>query len=316
MTKLPELYVAVDVEADGPIPGPYSMISLGMAVVGRPELTFYTELRPISDDFVPEALAVSGLDRDRLLREAPPAEEAMAAAARWINGLRRIGRPVFLGAPAVFDGMFVHWYFVRFLGKSPFNASGSGLDLRSYWMGLTGCEWVSSRKAVIKQQLKITDLRHTHHAGEDAVELAHVFDAVLKSRGSDVMQVVAAAVVENGRLLVVSKNIAPEVFYLPGGKPEEGESAEETLARELNEELGVSPLDMDLLGHVDDMAVLEGVPMRLTVFVTRIDGPPAPAAELAAMGWTDGRDSYIPRLAPAIRNQVLPMLAESGVFGR
>ena len=30
--ELPELYVAVDVEADGPIPGPYSMISLGMAV--------------------------------------------------------------------------------------------------------------------------------------------------------------------------------------------------------------------------------------------------------------------------------------------
>src|SRR6266508_1156457 len=77
VSNLPELYVAVDVEADGPIPGPYSMISLGMAVAGRPDLTFYTELRPISDDFVPQALAVSGLDRDRLLREAPPAEDAM-----------------------------------------------------------------------------------------------------------------------------------------------------------------------------------------------------------------------------------------------
>ena len=70
----PELYVAVDVEADGPIPGPYSMISLGMAVAGRPDLTFYTELRPISDAFVPQALAISGLDRDRLLTAAPAAE--------------------------------------------------------------------------------------------------------------------------------------------------------------------------------------------------------------------------------------------------
>ncbi|MEQ4722333.1 exonuclease [Nonomuraea sp. B19D2] len=182
MTKLSELYIATDVEADGPIPGPYSMISLGMAVVGRPELTFYTEVRPISDEFVPEALAVSGLDRDRLLREAPAAEEAMAAAAGWVNDLRRIGRPVFLGGPAVFDGMFVHWYFMRFLGKSPFSASGAGIDLRSYWMGLTGCEWVSSRKPLIKQQLKITQLPHTHHAGEDAAELAHVFDAILKAR--------------------------------------------------------------------------------------------------------------------------------------
>ncbi|MFI7642863.1 NUDIX domain-containing protein [Nonomuraea sp. NPDC049400] len=132
----------------------------------------------------------------------------------------------------------------------------------------------------------------------------------------DVMQVVAAAIVEQERLLLVSKNVAPEVFYLPGGKPEDGESAEQTLVRELNEELGVSPFDMNLLGHVDDVAVLEGVPMRLTVFVARIDGPPTPAAELATLGWTDGRDSYIPRLAPAIRNQVLPMLARSGVFGQ
>ncbi|MEH0938873.1 exonuclease [Micromonospora psammae] len=175
--KLPELYVAVDVEADGPIPGPYSMISLGMAVAGRPDLTFYTELKPISDEFVPAALAVSGLDRDRLLREAPTAEEAMSAAARWVNGLRRIGRPVFLAAPAVWDGMFVHWYFVRFTGRSPFGATGSGVDLRSFWMGLTGGEWAASRKGSIKHHLGLTDVPHTHHAGEDAAELAQVFDA-------------------------------------------------------------------------------------------------------------------------------------------
>ena len=59
----------------------------------------------------------------------------MSAAARWLNGLRTIGRPVFLAAPAVWDGMFVHWYFVRFIGHSPFGATGSGVDLRSYWMG-------------------------------------------------------------------------------------------------------------------------------------------------------------------------------------
>jgi hypothetical protein len=167
--RLPELYVAVDVEADGPIPGPYSMLSLGMAVAGHPELRFYTELKPISDDYVPEALAVSGLDRERLIAEAPTAAEAMVAAAAWVNGLRTIGRPVFLAAPAVWDGMFVHWYFVRFVGSSPFGATGSGVDLRSYWS--------RSRKTDI---LKAVGLRlpHTHHAGEDAAELAAIFDAV------------------------------------------------------------------------------------------------------------------------------------------
>lgn len=182
MSRLPEFYIAVDVEADGPIPGLYSMLSLGMAVVGRPDLRFYTEIRPISQEFEPAALAVSGLDRDRLLREAPAAEDAMAAAAAWIHGLRREGRPVFLAGPAVFDGMYVHWYFVRFLGRSPFNASGAGIDLRSYWMGLTGDEWVSTRKSVIKQKLRLEGLPHTHHAGEDAAELAAVFEAVLAGR--------------------------------------------------------------------------------------------------------------------------------------
>jgi hypothetical protein len=175
--KLPELYVAVDVEADGPIPGPYSMISLGMAVAGRPDLTFYTELRPISDEFLPEALAVSGLDRARLIAEAPSAEQAMSAAAAWLKSLREIGRPVFLAAPAVWDGMFVHWYFVRFTGSSPFGATGSGVDLRSYWMGRTAGDWMTSRKTDILRALRL-DLPHTHHAGEDAAELAQIFAAV------------------------------------------------------------------------------------------------------------------------------------------
>lgn len=184
--ELPELYIAVDVEADGPIPGPYSMLSLGMAVTGQPQHQFYTEIRPISDDFVPEALAISGLDRQRLLQEAPLAEEAMRQAARWIHGLRPHGRPVFLAAPAVWDGMFVHWYFIRFTGRSPFGPTGSGVDLRSYWMGLTGGEWGSSRKGAIKHALGLHDLEHTHHAGEDAAELAAVFEAVLMHRPDSV----------------------------------------------------------------------------------------------------------------------------------
>ena len=177
MTRLPELYVATDVEADGPIPGPYSMISLGMAVAGRPELTFYTTLRPISDEFVPEALSVSGLDRDELLRSAPAPGDAMRAAREWVEGLRLFGRPVFLAAPAVWDGMFVHWYFVRYTGASPFGATGSGVDLRSYWMGQHGCDWADTGKRSIKKALGLTGLPHTHHAGEDASELAQIFAA-------------------------------------------------------------------------------------------------------------------------------------------
>jgi hypothetical protein len=179
---LPELYVAVDVEADGPIPGPFSMISLGMSVVDLPGNHFYSEIKPISVNYIPEALSVSGLDRDKLLNEAPSAEDVMESAAKWVNGLRKIGRPVFLAGPAVWDGMFVHWYFINFTGKSPFGSTGSGIDLRSYWMGYKGCEWVESRKGKIKYELGLNNLPHTHHAGEDADELATVFGEILKSR--------------------------------------------------------------------------------------------------------------------------------------
>lgn len=179
MKILPELYVAVDVEADGPIPGPYSMLSFGMSVVGQPELTFYTEMKPISDEYFPKALEITGLDREILIKEAPYPKEAMERAAQWINRLRKRGRPVFLAAPAVWDGMFVHWYFIKFLGKNPFGQTGSGIDLRSYWMGITNCEWVESRKINIKHALNFIGLKHTHHAGEDAVELATLFKAML-----------------------------------------------------------------------------------------------------------------------------------------
>ena len=50
--------------------------------------------------------------------------------------------------------------------------------------------------------------------------------------------VIAAAVIEQGRLLVVSTKSAPDIFCLPGGTPGPGETARETLIRELGEELG------------------------------------------------------------------------------
>ncbi|MGD8603264.1 MAG: hypothetical protein PVF49_01695 [Anaerolineales bacterium] len=182
----PELYIATDVEADGPIPGPYSMISLGMSVVGHPDQTFYTEIKPISDDFYPDALAVSGLDREKLLQEAPDAKTAMQMAFDWVNNLKELGTPVFLAAPAVWDGMFVHWYFMRFVGQSPFSPTGAGIDLRSYWMGVSGLGWVDSRKGHIINSIGLHDLEHTHHAGEDAIELAQIFEAAMQARRDQV----------------------------------------------------------------------------------------------------------------------------------
>lgn len=178
----PELYVAVNVETDGPIPGPYSMLAFGMSVAGHPDLTFYAELKPVSNQFDEVALSVSGLDRNKLKVNGLDPKEAMENATNFIAEIKKIGRPVFLAAPAVWDGMFLHWYFIHFTGKSPFGNTGAGIDLRSFWMGAHNSEWSETQKGRIMFQLNIKDLPHTHNAGEDAKELAAVFDKVLTYR--------------------------------------------------------------------------------------------------------------------------------------
>jgi len=129
------------------------------------------------------------------------------------------------------------------------------------------------------------------------------------------MRVVAAAIVQRGRLLVVSKKSAERVFFLPGGKAEAGEDEHATLARELGEELGVRPVTAEPLMIVEDLSALERVPMRMSVFSVTIGDTPRPAAELSAMAWTDGRDEYRPLLAPALHDHVLPRLSAVGLLG-
>jgi 8-oxo-dGTP diphosphatase len=122
------------------------------------------------------------------------------------------------------------------------------------------------------------------------------------------LRVVAAAIVDSRRVLLVSKRAAPEVFYLPGGKPDVGEAPLATLARELGEELSVTLVSAQLLGLVSDRAALERIPMEMSVYLATVTGQVAPRSEIAAVAWV-GSDGAPPgTLAPAIRNYVLPQL--------
>jgi hypothetical protein len=85
MPKSREILVSVDIEADGPIPGVYSMLSLGAARVDGAGKDFYVELQPVSTQFVPEALAVSGLDREVLARTGVEPGEAMRRFRQWLS---------------------------------------------------------------------------------------------------------------------------------------------------------------------------------------------------------------------------------------
>jgi 8-oxo-dGTP diphosphatase len=128
------------------------------------------------------------------------------------------------------------------------------------------------------------------------------------------LQVIGAVIVEDGKLLLVSKRAAPHVFYLPGGKPEPGEAPLETLERELREEIGVALVSSEPLATISATAALEGVPMTMAVFATKIEGTVVARAEIASTAWVGLHGHATLNIAPAVRDHVIPALAEAGLL--
>jgi 8-oxo-dGTP diphosphatase len=125
------------------------------------------------------------------------------------------------------------------------------------------------------------------------------------------LRVIAAAVVVDGRLLLVSKRAAPNVFYLPGGKPEPGESPLACVLREVREELGCAIHQPEVFLEVHARGALEGVAMHMTVYRASLIGTPTPAAEIAALTWWPEKPVT---LAPAVDLHVIPTLQRDGLL--
>jgi hypothetical protein len=188
-----DIYISADIEADGPIPAINSMLAFGLAVAGRFDgkrfsvtdpaaNTFYRELSPISDQIDPKALEVSGLDRRRLVREGADPAEAMRDATAWVAEQAGSAHPVLVGYPVVFDWMFLHWYFVRFAGESPFGFS-SALDIKTMYQQKAGVTLSEAGRGDLPDFLR-SDHEHTHQALDDAVEQADVFARVFRWDGN------------------------------------------------------------------------------------------------------------------------------------
>jgi hypothetical protein len=185
----PDLYISADVETDGPVPGPYSLLSFGLSAVGRydgrtfeqwdaREKTFYAELRPISSHFQAEALEVNGLDRDRLQATGKLPADAMAEASAWVQAVCPECRPILVAYPVAFDWAFLYWYFERYApGGSPFGHS-SCLDIRTLYQAVTGTVFDRSGKAAMPDFLR-PDSPHTHNALDDAIEQGELFANLL-----------------------------------------------------------------------------------------------------------------------------------------
>jgi hypothetical protein len=172
-----EIYVSTDVEADGPIPGPNSMLSFGSAAYQADKTLVSTftanlELLPgASND--PETMAwwserpeAWSACRTELRQPA----EAMTAYVSWLESLP--GKPVFVGYPAAFDFLYVYWYLMRFVGRSPF--SFAALDIKTMAMVMLGEEFRHITKKNMPKRW-FDDLPHNHVALEDAIEQGALF---------------------------------------------------------------------------------------------------------------------------------------------
>jgi DNA polymerase III epsilon subunit-like protein len=175
-----EVYIVVDVEASGPAPGNYALLSIGACTVAEPRQTFYVELRPDREAFTPEAMMVNGLSLERLAEEGLPPEEAMQAFADWAAELvPGDARPVFAAFNAPFDWMFVNDYFHRYLGYNPFGHAA--LDIKSYYMGVEGVTWQETSHRYVAERICVREPL-THHALDDAIDEAEILQIMLGLR--------------------------------------------------------------------------------------------------------------------------------------
>lgn len=172
-----EIYVSTDVETDGPIPGPYSMLSVGSAAydaAGQLLGTFSANL---------ETLPGAGADADTAAwwlkfpaawaacrSDLQKPETALPAYAAWLKALP--GKPVFVAYPAAFDFMFVYWYLIRFAGESPF--SFAALDMKTLAMAALDTPFHETSKRTMPKDW-FGPSKHSHIALEDALEQGELF---------------------------------------------------------------------------------------------------------------------------------------------
>lgn len=179
-----EIYVSTDIEADGPIPGPHSMLSFASAAYAPDKTLVATFARNL--ETLPGAAAhpktaawwkTQPAAWEACRQDLHPPERALQEYAGWLQALP--GKPVFVGYPAAFDFMFVYWYLMRFVGESPF--SHSALDIKTYAMSVLGCDYRAATKRNMPRSW-FDDIPHTHVALDDALGQGALFCNMLRER--------------------------------------------------------------------------------------------------------------------------------------
>ena len=164
--------VSVDVETSGPIPGRYSLLSIGACTIYGDDV-FSCELKPLNGNADPKAMEVIGLSLDDLKQTGLTPQRAMSRFSNWLDGIRgQMGSLVFVGLNAPFDWSFVNYYFHRFMRRNPFGYTA--LDIKAYYMGVTGCRWTHATSTAMSKTLRPSKVPD-HDALHDALFQAELF---------------------------------------------------------------------------------------------------------------------------------------------
>jgi len=177
-----EIYISIDVEADGPIPGRNNMLSFGAAAfdlqhLPHPRLPIATfeanldlldEATPSPDTMAwwatqPEAWAACR-------KNTRPATEVMPEFVKWCRALP--GVPVIVGYPVTYDFMFLYWYTMAFGGiedgaHGPFGFQG--LDIKTLAWAKLGGQYKSATKRNMPRAWFRGSPKHNHEALTDAI---------------------------------------------------------------------------------------------------------------------------------------------------
>mgnify|MGYP001765976683 CR=1 FL=1 len=170
-------FISVDIEAAGPIPSQYALLSIGACTLSQPRRTFYGELIPDKDQYDPRSMEVHGLDPSRLAMEALSPEVALGRFAVWLAGVVPPGQPpLMVGFNAPFDWMFINDYFYRYLGSNPFGHSA--VDIKAVYLGASGKSWAETSGSYLHARYHEGN-QLTHNALEDAIAQAILFEGIL-----------------------------------------------------------------------------------------------------------------------------------------
>ncbi len=183
-----ETYLSTDVETDGPIPGPHSMLSFASVAfdqTGSELGSFTRNLEPLAGA-APHPDTMAWWAENQAAWQAcrtnlVPPERAMLEYVAWVKSVG--AKPVFVAYPAGFDFLFMYWYLLRFAAESPF--SHSALDLKTYAMALLRKPYREcTKRNMPKHWLPASP--HTHVALDDAREQGLLFVNMLRENLSRV----------------------------------------------------------------------------------------------------------------------------------